>query len=164
MTPNNVMDTQRALAAAKAIIDGRDPSTDYASILVTAEHAFAVVLLACMGGDPRKAAWAGDILTLPENYGREADVKTVARFTDEIRSRLNLLDEWAGREKPEAADEIERLRSALGPLVPALTAILAETPRDSKGSDEFNLFTDCEGNEYCVTLDQIRAVVEIMRK
>ena len=53
------------------------------------------------------------------------------------------------------------LKAALAPVVPALTAILAEAPRDSKGSDEFNLFTDCEGNEYCVTLDQIRAVVEL---
>ena len=79
---------------------------------------------------------------------------------------------WAAKSPPprrptlpddcaEAADEIERLRSALAPLAPALTAILAEAPRDSKGSDEFNLFTDCEGNEYCVTLDQIRAVVEL---
>lgn len=51
---NNVKDTIRALAAAKAIIDGRNPFTE--SVLVTAEHAFAVVLLACMGGDARKAA------------------------------------------------------------------------------------------------------------
>ncbi|MBX4955573.1 hypothetical protein [Rhizobium lentis] len=57
MTHDNVMDTQRALAAAKAIIDGRNPSSpDYSKILVTAEHAFAVVLLACMSGDARKAA------------------------------------------------------------------------------------------------------------
>jgi DNA-binding protein Fis len=53
---NNVKDTVRALAAAKAIIDGRNPFTEYSSVLVTAEHAFAVVLLACMGGDARKAA------------------------------------------------------------------------------------------------------------
>lgn len=43
------------------------------------------------------AAWAGDILTLPEHYNREADAKTVARFTDEMRVRLDRLDEWAGR-------------------------------------------------------------------
>ncbi|MFC3074967.1 hypothetical protein [Shinella pollutisoli] len=43
------------------------------------------------------AAWAGDILTLPENYNRKADAKTVARFTDEMRARLDRLDEWAGR-------------------------------------------------------------------
>jgi len=49
-------DTTRAIAAAKAIFDGRDPSTDRASILVTAEHAFAAVLIACMDRDPRKAA------------------------------------------------------------------------------------------------------------
>lgn len=54
MTEN--LDTQRALAATKAIIDGRNPFTEFSSVLVTAEHAFAVVLLACTGGDPRKAA------------------------------------------------------------------------------------------------------------
>jgi len=52
----NIKDTTRALTAAKAIIDGRDPALEYSKILVTAEHAFATVLLACMGGDPRKAA------------------------------------------------------------------------------------------------------------
>lgn len=49
-------DTGRAFIAAKAIIDGRDPSADRASILVTAEHAFAALLIACMDRDPRKAA------------------------------------------------------------------------------------------------------------
>ena len=48
-------DSLRALNAAKAIVDGRDPAADYSKILVTAEHAFATVLLACMGGDARKA-------------------------------------------------------------------------------------------------------------
>lgn len=52
----NQIDTARAIAAARAIFDGRDPSVDRASILVTAEHAFAAVLIACMGRDPRKAA------------------------------------------------------------------------------------------------------------
>jgi hypothetical protein len=56
MTPNNIIDTQRALAAVKAMVDGRDPNTDYGAILVTAEHAFAAILLACMNKDPRKAA------------------------------------------------------------------------------------------------------------
>ena len=49
-------DTQRALAAAKAIIDGRNPQADYSSILVTTEHAFATVLLALFPNDPAKAA------------------------------------------------------------------------------------------------------------
>lgn len=48
-------DTQRALAAAKAIFDGRDPGGDAASIMVTVEHAFATVLLA-LYKDPRLAA------------------------------------------------------------------------------------------------------------
>lgn len=53
---NHILDTSRALAAAKAIIDGRDPGKDASQILVTAEHAFACVLLATHGGDARKAA------------------------------------------------------------------------------------------------------------
>ena len=53
---NNIRDTTRALAAAKAILDGRNPSVDAGAILVTAEHAFATVLLALHGGDARKAA------------------------------------------------------------------------------------------------------------
>lgn len=48
-------DTQRALAAAKHIIDGRDPDSDGSSILVTVEHAIATVLLAVCK-DPRIAA------------------------------------------------------------------------------------------------------------
>jgi len=48
-------DTQRAFAAAKAIIDGRDPNSDGSSIMVTAEHAIAAVLLAVYR-DPRTAA------------------------------------------------------------------------------------------------------------
>ncbi len=56
MTENNGKDTSRALAATKAILDGRAPASEYSAILVTAEHAFAVVLLACMGGDASKAA------------------------------------------------------------------------------------------------------------
>lgn len=52
----NVKDTARANDAVKAIIDGRDPFTNPSEILVTAEHAFAVILLACMKGDARKAA------------------------------------------------------------------------------------------------------------
>jgi hypothetical protein len=43
------------------------------------------------------AAWAGDLLTLPERLNEVADPKTIARFTDEMRGRLDRLDEWAGR-------------------------------------------------------------------
>lgn len=48
-------DTLRAMNAAKAIFDGRDPAGEYSRILVTTEHTIAAILLACMGGDPRKA-------------------------------------------------------------------------------------------------------------
>jgi hypothetical protein len=49
-------DTQRYLAAAKLIIDGRDPNADSSSILVTLEGLVSLVLLATMGNDPDKAA------------------------------------------------------------------------------------------------------------
>lgn len=49
-------DTQRYLAAAKLIFDGRDPSADSSSILVTLEGLVSLVLLATMGNDPDKAA------------------------------------------------------------------------------------------------------------
>lgn len=57
----------------------------------------AVFSMQCSFIAKNAAAWAGDILTLPEHYNREADPNTVARFTDEMRSRLDRLDEWAGR-------------------------------------------------------------------
>lgn len=56
MMGENMKDTSRAIEACKVIIDGRDPSKDYSSILVTAEHAIAALLLAVMNRDPRKAA------------------------------------------------------------------------------------------------------------
>lgn len=49
-------DTQRAIAAAKALIDGRDPKRDVASIMVSLEGLVALVLLATHGNDARKAA------------------------------------------------------------------------------------------------------------
>ena len=49
-------DTQRALAAAKLIIDGRDPSADMSKIMVTLEGLVSLVLLAVMGNDASKAA------------------------------------------------------------------------------------------------------------
>jgi hypothetical protein len=41
------------------------------------------------------AAWAGDILTLPERYNLPADPATVRRFTDDIRHRLEIIEKWA---------------------------------------------------------------------
>ncbi|WP_204333705.1 hypothetical protein [Rhizobium leguminosarum] len=52
----NVKDTQRAFAAAKAILDGRDPVEERSAVLVMTGHAITAVLLACMDSDPRKAA------------------------------------------------------------------------------------------------------------
>ncbi|APU92975.1 hypothetical protein PQB34_gp47 [Ochrobactrum phage POI1126] len=53
------------------------------------------------------SAWAGDTLTLPERLNKHADVAAVARFTDEMRERLDRLDKWAGREAQQAmADAI----------------------------------------------------------
>ena len=47
-------DTQRAIAAAKLLIDGR--AVGDASILVTLEGLVSLMLLAHMGNDERKAA------------------------------------------------------------------------------------------------------------
>lgn len=49
-------DTQRALAAARAIIDGRDPGADMGAIMTTLEQQVALLLLMVMGQDQRKAA------------------------------------------------------------------------------------------------------------
>ena len=51
------------------------------------------------------AAWAGDTLTLPERLNQEADVSAVARFTDEMRERLDRLDKWAGRRALKGDEE-----------------------------------------------------------
>lgn len=48
-------DTQRAIAAAKVLIDGRDPKADYGEILVTLEGLVSLILLAVMDS-PRTAA------------------------------------------------------------------------------------------------------------
>jgi hypothetical protein len=48
-------DTQRALAAAKEICDGRHPVEDRSTILITLDHTIATVLIAAMGGDAKKA-------------------------------------------------------------------------------------------------------------
>lgn len=49
-------DTRRAIAAAKAIFDGRDGVADQSAVLVTLEQAVATVLLASCGSNPRLAA------------------------------------------------------------------------------------------------------------
>lgn len=48
-------DTQRALAAAKEIFDGRNPAEDMSKVLITLDHMVATVLIAAMGNDPKKA-------------------------------------------------------------------------------------------------------------
>lgn len=49
-------DTARAVTAAKAVIDARQPIADRSAILVTLEHVVAAVLITVMNGDPRTAA------------------------------------------------------------------------------------------------------------
>lgn len=48
-------DTSRALAAVKSILDGRDPVTDRSTVLITLDHTIALLLLAAMELDPKKA-------------------------------------------------------------------------------------------------------------
>lgn len=54
MTPPE-KDTRRAIAAAKQIVDDRDPEAQRADVMVTLEHVVAIVLMATMGRDHRKA-------------------------------------------------------------------------------------------------------------
>lgn len=49
-------DTQRALAAAKLLIDGRDPKADMGAIMTTLEGLVSLMLLTVMDRDQRKAA------------------------------------------------------------------------------------------------------------
>lgn len=49
-------DTQRAIEAAKLIIDGRDLHDDFGGILTTLEGLVSLVLLAAMNHDGPKAA------------------------------------------------------------------------------------------------------------
>ncbi len=49
-------DTARAIAAAKVILDGRDPIQDRSQVLVTLDHLIALVLLVAMDNNPRAAA------------------------------------------------------------------------------------------------------------
>lgn len=48
-------DSQRAVKAAKAICDGRNPVESFSEVLVTLDHTIALVLLATMDNDTRKA-------------------------------------------------------------------------------------------------------------
>jgi hypothetical protein len=49
-------DTQRAIAAAKLIIDGRDPSADMGAIMTTLEGLVSLILLTVMKQNQRTAA------------------------------------------------------------------------------------------------------------
>lgn len=49
-------DTQRAIAAAKLLIDGRDPNADMGAIMTTLEGLVSLMLLTVMNRDERMAA------------------------------------------------------------------------------------------------------------
>lgn len=49
-------DSMRANAAAKELLDGRDPIADRGAVMVTLEHLVSTVLLVAMDRDPKKAA------------------------------------------------------------------------------------------------------------
>ncbi len=49
-------DPDRAVEAAKVIIDGRDPGVDFGAIMVTLEGAVATILIALMRRYPKRAA------------------------------------------------------------------------------------------------------------
>jgi len=43
------------------------------------------------------ASWAADILILPEDCNKPSNPANVARFTDDLRQRLDYIDQRAGR-------------------------------------------------------------------
>lgn len=48
-------DVYRSKAAAAEICDGRHPEDEYSKVLITLDHTIAIVLLAAMGMNARKA-------------------------------------------------------------------------------------------------------------
>ena len=56
MSRETKLDTLRAMAAMRELVDGRDIRTQSSAILVTLEHLCATILLGAMDLDPRKAA------------------------------------------------------------------------------------------------------------
>lgn len=55
MTYDAQKDTDRAMAAARAILDGRHPVEDRASVLITLDHLITLILVTAMEGDTKKA-------------------------------------------------------------------------------------------------------------
>ncbi|TNE43417.1 MAG: hypothetical protein EP341_11385 [Sphingomonadales bacterium] len=58
-------DSQRAIEAAKLILDGRDPVKDRAQVLITLDHTIALLVLVAMENDPRKAVQMFNEGTVP---------------------------------------------------------------------------------------------------
>lgn len=58
-------DSQRALKAAKEILDGRHPVDDRSTVLITLDHVIATVLITTMGGDVQKALGMFNEGTIP---------------------------------------------------------------------------------------------------
>ena len=48
-------DTQRVMAAAKALLDGRHPVKDRSQVLITLDHLIGTMLIMAMDQDARKA-------------------------------------------------------------------------------------------------------------
>lgn len=52
------------------------------------------------------AAWAADTLTTADDLSKDANADMVARFTDDMRERLDRLDQRAGRTPPPQPREV----------------------------------------------------------
>lgn len=126
------------------------------------------------------AAWAGDILTLPERCNEPAEAKTVARFTSDMRGRLDRLDEWAGvaaltlKDDPGNGDgEAERVASSIVDKVrervqrPNMDEALNEIDRlcalaggEDLGFDQTDADTVLE--YFCALLDRIEGLERLL--
>lgn len=58
-------DTKRAIAAAKLILDSRDPVKDRSQVLITLDHTIALLILVAMEQDPKKAVQMFNEGTVP---------------------------------------------------------------------------------------------------
>jgi hypothetical protein len=58
-------DSQRAMQAAQVILDGRDPVKDRPPVLITLDHTIALILLAAMDRNPKKAVQMFNEGTVP---------------------------------------------------------------------------------------------------
>lgn len=89
----------------------------------------------------KKAAnWAEEVIADAEKVNSEANRAAVYRFTDEVRERLALIDEWAGRGPRDELAQIEKLQKALAYWMPGISEELEIETNGRAGDDACLLY------------------------